>query len=640
MLSIFSSLVPSQRFSLAGKCFRIALFSVCCALLIAPQPPAQAQSFSTGGLEGQIGTISVHWFNINISAVPAGTAAVRVTVSGAGKTLTDRRALGNSSPPFAIRFGSYSNNDDINPNTTYTVQVIAEGRFAKKLATSSNLTLTTKRWLKCTDPHNLQNEPRLACVLDTMTISNKKITHYSIEFTVDRVPAADRYRVPAYEGENCDMKVLPPVVPTNNKYVLRIDRNPATTGRPGEMTFRTGRSVSGLYLTYCTLAPNRNYTFRLEAYRDVGGNQTKLIAARTVQIRTMPAPSPQQLGSDSQDNELSPTALPPLYIEVDYPGNPLTDVSLAWEAVSGASAYLLRVSGGNNESYDFPLGAGATSQRVTGLTPGADYTATLTAYLADGETRSGQTHFGMADPPPTNTPIPPTATPIPQQSSQDSVQQQDPPQLQYSPMQAEDDEEDEPQPSGPYASLIRTLIGYQGETQHGDAHVLRWTRALAALGWGSHSNPMTLSEAKTMRDKYSTSRWQPVVDALTALQPPTATPIPPPTATPIPPTPIPPTPVPPTPVPPTPIPPTPAPPTPVPAVYKVPQSLINTLVGYQGETQHGDAHVERWTRALAALGHGSHNNPMTLSEAEDMADKYTAKRWQPVIDALEKLAEN
>ena len=607
MLSIFSSLVPSQRFSLAGKCFRIALFSVCCALLIAPQPPAQAQSFSTGGLEGQIGTISVHWFNINISAVPAGTAAVRVTVSGGGKTLTDRRALGNSSPPFAIRFGSYSNNDDINPNTTYTVQVIAEGRFAKKLATSSNLTLTTKRWLKCTDPHNLQNEPRLACVLDTMTISNKKITHYSIEFTVDRVPAADRYRVPAYEGENCNMKVLPPVVGENGKYILRIDRNPATNGRPGEMTFRTGRSVSGLYLTYCTLAPNRNYTFRLEAYRDVGGNQTKLIAARTVQIRTMPAPSPQQLGSDSQDNELSPTALPPLYIEVDYPGNPLTDVSLAWEAVSGASAYLLRVSGGNNESYDFPLGAGATSQRVTGLTPGADYTAYLTAYLADGETRSGQAHFGMADPPPTNTPIPPTATPIPQQSSQDSVQQQDPPQLQYSPMQAEDDEEDEPQPSGPYASLIRTLIGYQGETQHGDAHVLRWTRALAALGWGSHDNPMTLSEAKTMRDKYSTSRWQPVVDALTALQPPTATPIPP---------------------------------TPVPAVYKVPQSLINTLVGYQRETQHGDAHVLRWTRALAALGSGSHNNPMTLSEAEDMADKYTAKRWQPVIDALEKLAEN
>ena len=71
----------------------------------------------------------------------------------------------------------------------------------------------------------------------------------------------------------------------------------------------------------------------------------------------------------------------------------------------------------------------------------------------------------------------------------------------------------------------------------------------------------------------------------------------------------------------------------------MPQSLINTLKGYQAETQHGDAHVERWTRALAAQGHGSHNNPMTLSEAEDMADKYTAKRWKPVIDALENLGK-
>ena len=55
---------------------------------------------------------------------------------------------------------------------------------------------------------------------------------------------------------------------------------------------------------------------------------------------------------------------------------------------------------------------------------------------------------------------------------------------------------------------------------------------------------------------------------------------------------------------------------------------------------YGDAHVERWTRALAALGHGSHTNPMTLDEAEDMADQYTASRWQPVVDALEKLAGN
>ncbi len=280
------------------------------------------------------------------------------------------------------------------------------------------------------------------------------------------------------------------------------------------------------------------------------------------------------------------------------------------------AGYVLQIVGGNDESYVFHLGRKETSKRVNGLTPGGYYTAYLTAYLRDGGERSGEKHFGMADSlptntpiPPTNTPIPPTSTPVPQQSSQDSVEEQPAQQVQYSEAKSEDDE---PQPSGPYASLIRTLIVYQGETQHGDAHVQRWTRALAALGWGSHANPMTLSEAKAMRDQFSTSRWQPVVDALTALQPPpTNTPVPPP----------------------------PPEPEPEEEKYTVPQSLIDTLKGYQAETQHGDAHVLRWTRALAALGHGSHNNPMTLSEAEDMADKYTAKRWKPVIDALEKLSK-
>ena len=71
----------------------------------------------------------------------------------------------------------------------------------------------------------------------------------------------------------------------------------------------------------------------------------------------------------------------------------------------------------------------------------------------------------------------------------------------------------------------------------------------------------------------------------------------------------------------------------------MPQSLIDTLIGYTNES-HGDAHVKRWKRALAALGHDSGESAMTLDEAKDMADKYTAKRWQPVIDALEKLAGN
>ena len=279
-------------------------------------------------------------------------------------------------------------------------------------------------------------------------------------------------------------------------------------------------------------------------------------------------------------------------------------------------------------SMSFTSGCSA----VIDLEPGQSYEAEMTAREMEIVIAKKTRVVALNAPPPDPQRAPNSLHVMDsEQQPQDSVEEQPQQQLQYSEAKSEDDEQ---QPSGPYASLIRTLIGYQGETQHGDAHVERWTRALAALGWGNHANPMTLSEAKTMRDQFTASRWQPVVDALTQLQPP-----PPPTA--VPPTPVPPTPVPPPPPANTPVPPPPEPePEPERRKYTVPQSLINTLIGYQGETQHGDAHVLRWTRALAALGRGSHNNPMTLSEAEDMADKYTAKRWQPVIDALEKLAGN
>lgn len=62
-------------------------------------------------------------------------------------------------------------------------------------------------------------------------------------------------------------------------------------------------------------------------------------------------------------------------------------------------------------------------------------------------------------------------------------------------------------------------------------------------------------------------------------------------------------------------------------------ALINQLKVYQAETHHGDAHIERWTRALAALGSGSHANPMTASEAQTYVDKGW-NRWIPVRDAL------
>ncbi len=70
-------------------------------------------------------------------------------------------------------------------------------------------------------------------------------------------------------------------------------------------------------------------------------------------------------------------------------------------------------------------------------------------------------------------------------------------------------------------------------------------------------------------------------------------------------------------------------------------ALKATVRGYADETQHGDAHVNRWKRALAGLGDGDAiaegYKPMTAAEAQDMADTYTASRWDPVVEALTEL---
>ncbi len=637
-------------------------------------------------LSASLGTVGDFFFILDIAAMPGVTDTIDVIIHQGGVRLARKSyQVTKNTTPFSLRVGNLwdSNFDPANslikPGTTYAVKV--DSIAGTRVMSSQSFTITTAAERIC---HKLggattyQNCPEV-------NISHENHSDSSLEFRIVPVPGASYYKVPGQLKCGVAMDQGFPGHLTSLGELLKWT--------PGPRVIKGGdwRDIyKDEYTVYYTcLRANHSFKVTIEAHQyytvtgvsngeSFSSKQSRLIAKSTMFMSTKPRiASSQQLGQQvAPTASPSPTAIPPIYIEVDYHGNHDTDVTLSWSAVNRASRYVLQVGG-----YTFNLGRSETSQRVNGLTPGADYTAYLTVYLPYGKKRTGTAHFGMADSLPTNTPIPPTSTPVPQQSSQDSVQDQSPQQLQYSQQQAEDDE---PQPSGPYASLISTLIGYQDETQHGDAHVLRWTRALAALGWGSHANPMTLQEAKDMADTYSRGRWQPVVDALTVLQPPpppTNTPVPPPpTNTPIPPppptnTPIPPppptnTPVPPppptnTPVPPppptntpippppptnTPIPPppptnTPVPPPPEPEPepeeekYTVPQSLINTLKGYQAETQHGDAHVERWTRALAALGHGSHDRPMTLSEAEDMADKYTAKRWKPVIDALEKLGK-
>ena len=59
--------------------------------------------------------------------------------------------------------------------------------------------------------------------------------------------------------------------------------------------------------------------------------------------------------------------------------------------------------------------------------------------------------------------------------------------------------------------------GYVLETQHGQAHVNRWKRVLAAFGVDNGATAMTAAEAQTHADKGWT-RWDPVVTVLTCLE--------------------------------------------------------------------------------------------------------------------------
>ena len=405
------------------------------------------------------------------------------------------------------------------------------------------------------------------------------------------------------------------------------------------------------------LQAGTTYTFRITAYQDSGVN---LVATGSAQT----SPKTQQAQQDQQDQQILPSDTPTATATntatytptpTDTPVPSLIQTLIGYRDEQGSStdhykrwARALAALGHGSHANPMTLAEakqmadsysrnrwqpvvdaltqlqGGQQQATDTPAPTATPTATATPTNSPSPTATN-TPIPPTDTPvpvPTDTPIPPTATPIPPTNT--------------------------PAPSGPYASLISTLIGYTQEN-HGAAHVERWKRALAALGWDSGESAMTLEEAKQMANTYSRNRWQPVVDALTQLNPPTNTPVPPPTNTPVPPptnTPVPPptnTPIPPptnTPVPPptnTPVPPPTN--TPVPQSYTVPQSLIDTLISYTKES-HGDAHVKRWKRALAALGHNSGESAMTLDEAEDMADQYTASRWQPVVEALEKLAGN
>ena len=73
-----------------------------------------------------------------------------------------------------------------------------------------------------------------------------------------------------------------------------------------------------------------------------------------------------------------------------------------------------------------------------------------------------------------------------------------------------------------------------------------------------------------------------------------------------------------------------------PAVATVDPALVAQVRGYAAETQHGQAHVDRWMRVLAAFGDDNGYTAMTAAEAQVFADKGW-RRWVPVVAALAAL---
>ncbi len=73
-----------------------------------------------------------------------------------------------------------------------------------------------------------------------------------------------------------------------------------------------------------------------------------------------------------------------------------------------------------------------------------------------------------------------------------------------------------------------------------------------------------------------------------------------------------------------------------PAVATVDPALVAQVRGYAAETHHGQEHVDRWMRVLAAFGDDNGYTAMTAAEAQTHADRGW-QRWVPVVAALEAL---
>ncbi len=622
MLSNISKFTPPRMYVLAFLQHNSRLWRACaglllCLLLLGANLSVQAQNLSI-----VFGTVSDIWFHLNILSMPSDTERLKVRVWQGNNLVYDvaHQTL-NASASLKLTIGDYQpENSPFKPQTSYQVEVNAKRRSNQNVS-PWRMNVTTKAERKCYWAS--KDEPFANCPPVHYSDLHRGWRHAEddptnvyrwMELRITAVSGADFYKVPMgnatfdCDQEHSSLGALHFWIP-QNRFLQSASKD--------AIVYKSPYTVY-----YCGLTSDKSYTFALEAYRWLprqgNSRQAELIARKVHNIFSGP----------NWDLESAPaSAPPPEPITLGVGIQSASDVSLQWSAVSGATGYLLEYAGGNNESGAVNLGAGATSHSFNGLTAGGNYTVYITAYLQNGGKRRGEISFRMPSPPPPTKTAVPTHTPVPPQQS---------PQDQPAPLQAE--EPSQQQPSGPYASLIQNILGWRDEQAPGSDHHERWTRALAALGHGSHANPMTAAEAQTYVDRGWGGRWQPVVNALTQIEgqapPPQATntPVPPPTNTPVPP-------APPTNTPPPPPPPptnTPVPPPPKQS-YSVPNSLIQTVRDYYDENVAAGRTGNNWLRVLIAFGVETHDelSPMSAAEARERVSRWGG--WRPIAEALEQL---
>ena len=74
-------------------------------------------------------------------------------------------------------------------------------------------------------------------------------------------------------------------------------------------------------------------------------------------------------------------------------------------------------------------------------------------------------------------------------------------------------------------------------------------------------------------------------------------------------------------------------------IKTIPRTLISDIQFMASQVHHGEVHVVRWKRALAALGVDNGFTPMTLSEAEASVKKYSSPLWKDIVKVLKIKAE-